>query len=97
MIVGITGAICAGKYQFAQYLAQTHGFEAINFLEIFKLRLIRQRREIHKRREARQKKLKAKNEKQNTNAATAISTQQNDEDETLPLVSPDEEIKEVEK
>ena len=40
MIVGITGAICSGKAALALYLAQTHGFDAVNVMEIFKLRLI---------------------------------------------------------
>ena len=44
MIVGITGAICSGKYSMAFYLTQTHGFEAINVMEIFKLRLMKQRK-----------------------------------------------------
>ena len=39
MIVGITGAICSGKYEMAVYLMQRHGFEAINVMEIFKHRL----------------------------------------------------------
>lgn len=41
MIVGITGAICSGKETLTTYLVQTHGFEAINVMEIFKLRLIK--------------------------------------------------------
>jgi dephospho-CoA kinase len=35
MIIGITGAICAGKRSFAEYLAAKHGFEIINLLEEF--------------------------------------------------------------
>ena len=50
MIVGITGAICAGKSQLAKYLIETHGFEAINVMEIFKKRLRKSRHEIWKRR-----------------------------------------------
>ena len=60
MIVGITGAICSGKYAFAIYLAQTHGFEAINVMEIFKMRLKKQRKEARLKRVA-QKKIVAKN------------------------------------
>ena len=54
MIVGITGAICAGKASLALYLAQTHGFEAINVMEIFKLRLLSKRQKERLAREARQ-------------------------------------------
>ena len=39
MIVGLTGAICAGKYELAKYLMQTYGFEAVNLLDTFKLHL----------------------------------------------------------
>ena len=56
MIVGITGAICSGKSAFALYLAQTHGFEAINVMEMFKLHLIKQRKEARKKRDARMNK-----------------------------------------
>lgn len=59
MIIGITGAICAGKEAMATYLVQTHGFEAINVMEIFKLRLIRQRKAARARREA--KKIRSAN------------------------------------
>ena len=52
MIVGITGAICSGKAALALYLVQTHGFEAINIQEIFKLRLSKRRREHRERIEA---------------------------------------------
>ena len=55
MIVGITGAICSGKSIFTLYLTQTHGFEAINVMEIFKLRLIKKLRE--QRRAKRMKRL----------------------------------------
>ena len=37
MIIGITGAICAGKSAFAQFLADKYGFEVVNLLELFKL------------------------------------------------------------
>lgn len=40
MIVGITGAICAGKTALVMYLVQTYGFEAVNLLEIFRSKLI---------------------------------------------------------
>ena len=50
MIVGVTGAICCGKYSMALYLMQTHGFEAINVMEIFKLRLMKQRKNARARR-----------------------------------------------
>ena len=36
MIVGITGAICAGKTSLVMYLIQTYGFEAVNILDIFR-------------------------------------------------------------
>lgn len=52
MIVGITGAICSGKQALAFYLAQTHGFEAINVMEIFKIRLVKQRADRRKKRDA---------------------------------------------
>ena len=39
MIVGITGAICAGKASLVRYLVETYAFEAVNILEIFKARL----------------------------------------------------------
>ena len=39
MIVGLTGAICAGKYELARYLMQTYGFEAVNLLDTFKQHL----------------------------------------------------------
>ena len=44
MIVGITGAICAGKTALAMYLVQTYGFEAVNLLEIFRSKLEQQRK-----------------------------------------------------
>lgn len=44
MIVGITGAICAGKKAIAMYLVQTYGFEAVNLLEIFRSRLLQELR-----------------------------------------------------
>jgi len=39
MIIGITGAICAGKRAFAEYLAKEYGFELVNLLELFKIEL----------------------------------------------------------
>lgn len=36
MIVGLTGAICAGKKEFAQYLVQKYGFKQVNLLKYFK-------------------------------------------------------------
>ena len=42
MIIGITGAICAGKRAFAEYLVQTYGFEFVDLLELFKIELARQ-------------------------------------------------------
>ncbi len=50
MIVGITGAICSGKQALALYLVQTHGFEAINVMEIFKIRLRKLRADRRKKR-----------------------------------------------
>jgi len=37
MIIGLTGAICSGKEQFAQYLKKKYGFEIVNLMIIFKL------------------------------------------------------------
>lgn len=42
MIIGITGAICAGKRAFAEYLAEKYGFELVNLLELFKIELAKQ-------------------------------------------------------
>ncbi len=42
MIIGITGAICAGKRAFAEYLAEKYGFELVNLLELFKVELEKQ-------------------------------------------------------
>jgi dephospho-CoA kinase len=39
MIVGITGAICAGKRALAKYLVETYGFESVNLLEVFRSKL----------------------------------------------------------
>jgi dephospho-CoA kinase len=39
MIIGITGAICAGKRAFAKYLEEKYGFELVNLLELFKIEL----------------------------------------------------------
>lgn len=36
MIIGLTGAICAGKNEFAQYLVKKYGFKSINLLKYFK-------------------------------------------------------------
>ena len=63
MIVGITGVICTGKQAMSQHLTQTHGFEAINVMEIFKLRLIKQRREARSRRDARVARIEKAREK----------------------------------
>ena len=40
MIIGITGAICAGKREFALFLQAKYGFEIVDLLEIFKDYLI---------------------------------------------------------
>ena len=42
MIIGITGAICAGKRTFAEYLAKIYGFDLIDMLELFRLELKKQ-------------------------------------------------------
>jgi len=42
MIIGITGAICAGKRAFAEYLVQTYGFEFVDLLELFRIELAKQ-------------------------------------------------------
>ena len=39
MIVGITGAICAGKSALAKYLVDTYGFESVNLLDFFRSKL----------------------------------------------------------
>ena len=39
MIIGITGAICSGKGAFAEYLKEKYGFEIVDLLERFKVRL----------------------------------------------------------
>jgi len=39
MIVGITGAICAGKQTLVKFLLETYGFEGVNIETIFKARL----------------------------------------------------------
>lgn len=48
MIVGIIGAICAGKETLVQYMVQTYGFEAVNLLVIFKNRLKIKLKELKK-------------------------------------------------
>ena len=45
MIVGLTGAICAGKTALAMYLVTTYGFEAINLIEIFRFKLIQHQKQ----------------------------------------------------
>ena len=85
MIVGITGAICSGKHAFAQYLVQTHGFEAISVMEIFKIRLRKQRKDALKKIEAqRQKAAKKKLEKAKTEPAAQIEkcTQEESKEES---------------
>jgi len=52
MIVGITGAICAGKTPLAMYLVQTYGFEAVNLLDIFRSRVKQQLAKKEKTEEA---------------------------------------------
>jgi dephospho-CoA kinase len=39
MIIGITGSLCSGKSELANYLCQTYDFEAVNLLDVFKKRL----------------------------------------------------------
>ena len=39
MIIGITGAICAGKAELVRFLIKTYSFEAVNILDIFKQKL----------------------------------------------------------
>lgn len=39
MIIGITGAICAGKRELALYLAKKYGFELVDLLTLFKRKL----------------------------------------------------------
>jgi len=42
MIIGITGAICAGKRAFAEYLVKTYSFEFVDLLELFRRELEKQ-------------------------------------------------------
>ena len=42
MIIGITGAICAGKRAFAEYLAKKYGFDLIDMLDLFRKELRKQ-------------------------------------------------------
>jgi adenylate kinase family enzyme len=49
MIIGITGAICAGKRAFAEYLAAKYGFELVNLLDLFRGALKKQGYEIEQR------------------------------------------------
>ena len=44
MIIGITGAICSGKSKLVEYLIKTYGFEALDILTIFKLKLTQELR-----------------------------------------------------
>ena len=92
MIVGITGAICSGKHAFAQYLVQTHGFEAISVMEIFKIRLRKQRKDALKQREAQRIKAIKKLAKSKSEPAAQIErcTQEESKEE-----SKDEEENEV--
>ena len=39
MIIGITGAICTGKREFAEYLAKKYGWEFVDLLDLFKRKL----------------------------------------------------------
>lgn len=39
MIIGITGAICSGKKSFADYLVEMYGFDKVDLLELFKMKL----------------------------------------------------------
>lgn len=39
MIIGLTGAICAGKKEFASYLVKKHGFKRVNLIKYFKAEL----------------------------------------------------------
>lgn len=39
MIVGLTGAICAGKKEFAEYLVKKYGFKQLNLINYFKKEL----------------------------------------------------------
>ncbi len=42
MIIGITGAICSGKHEFAKYLARIYGFDLIDMLDLFRKELKKQ-------------------------------------------------------
>lgn len=48
MIIGITGAICAGKRAFAEYLAAKYGFELVNLLDLFRHALKNQGYDVEK-------------------------------------------------
>lgn len=39
MIIGLTGAICAGKREFALYLQNKYGFKVVDLLDLFKKEL----------------------------------------------------------
>ncbi len=41
MIIGITGAICAGKRAFAEFLAKKYDWELVDILELFKEHLMK--------------------------------------------------------
>ena len=41
MIIGLTGAICSGKHEFAIYLENKYQFKAINLIKYFKAELKR--------------------------------------------------------
>jgi dephospho-CoA kinase len=48
MIIGITGAICAGKRAFAEYLAKKYSFDLIDMLDLFRKELRKQGLTIEK-------------------------------------------------
>ena len=49
MIIGISGAVCSGKQEFAKYLASKYGFKIVNLLVIFKEILREKKIKIPKR------------------------------------------------
>ena len=79
MIIGLTGAICAGKTELAKYLMQTYGFEAINLLEMFKLRLKKERDEAKQAK--RLKKQQTKEKKETKQGQNAANTEEESKDE----------------
>ena len=78
MIIGLTGAICSGKTEFAKYLMQTYGFEAINLLETFKMRLKKEKDEAKQAKRLKKQQIK---EKQDKKSGQNANTEEESKDE----------------